>query len=266
MGEGTPLSPTLGQPDEAQHLAETPTLGGLSRSAPWVPRLMSMPSIPLWTASLTHLIFLHPSLCPEADLDRRHHWASLPTSFPLPLANGRHLQVMGEQGPRSLALPSQILLPPPKLLLAGRGGGAVWTFCFSCCSLGAGETPTPLSLSLCSLDKRYLPLAPTQGPPQPRWDALALLASLQIILLLMSALYPLCTGHLFPAGPCLTPPPSPPINPLWLWSNRGFHTQSEPARALPVQVGADTELPLDGRLNKPLWVSLHTNHPKSQRL
>lgn len=133
MGEGTLLSPTLGQPDEAQHLAETPTLGGLSRSAPWVPRRMSMPSVPLWTASLTHLIFLHPSLCPEADLDRRHHWASLPTSFPLPLANGRHLQVMGEQGPCYLALPSQILLPPPKLLLAGEGVDILLQLLFSWC-------------------------------------------------------------------------------------------------------------------------------------
>lgn len=81
-GTGTLLYPAGRQPDKVQHLMETPKRGSHSGSACWIPRLTSMPSVPLWTSSRTHLIFFHPSLCPEAQK------TSGITRLPCPPASG----------------------------------------------------------------------------------------------------------------------------------------------------------------------------------
>lgn len=86
-GERDPALLSRGQPDKEQHLMKTAKFSGHSGSAPWGPTLRSMPSVPLWTSSWSHLIFLCPLLYREADLGRRHHWASLPTSFQLHLGS-----------------------------------------------------------------------------------------------------------------------------------------------------------------------------------
>lgn len=150
---------------------------------------------------------------------------------------------MGGQGLHA-ALLGQIRVPPPKLVL---GGG--WRILLQLLFSYASETPTPLYLSLCSLEKQYLPLTPTQGPPRPCWDP-----------------RPVPFVHA-PSVSCRTLPDTiSPCHPLGLQSNRGFHAQMEPGLALLVQVGAHTGLPLCRRLNKQLWGSLQTHHPKSRRL